>query len=550
MRGLEKSGPLQEIAQRLLQLCRRSRLPIRDGTSEARYGGPHPRLPAGRQRHSQNFIRRDRRRPARGLGFIRDALDGHRGFSAGRVSRLEGLEQCREFQFLQQRGHPFRPRRREREGLGIELDRRRPVNRRQLPTQPRLLGLLRQQGSRFGRGDVVHMGQQILNGAELCNEFDGRLFADALHARNVVRTVSHQPHDFHHARRLDAEALQALRFPGPLVFHGVEDADLGREELKHVLVARDDDNVVAGLLGLHGQGADEVIRLIAGDAQARNVEGLDHAVNVGNLRLHAFRHGRALGFIVLEGLVAERWPLFIEGHRQAVRLVLADDLQERGREAVNRVRLESLAVGKRGQGEEGPVDVGAAVDEIQGRHGDRLWARGEGREFEAGEGDTTPIYNSSTYCLSPLAPCLNSNQSPATMSGGFSNFARSLLIASRTDGWPISLRSSRRLPGKSSMEMPISIVRIPCPGKKSMAKPAKRNTTPITFLTTWPTIWRTGWWSCIQVRGFRSSKKSSGSRTRMMGMAIRLPTNPTMEAMVRGTRTSVEKSRSNIRGVL
>ena len=31
-------------------------------------------------------------------------------------------------------------------------------------------------------------------------------------------------------------------------------------------------------------------------------------------------------------------------------------------------------------------------------------------------------------------------------------------------------------------EMPINIVSRPCPGKKSMAMPAKKNTTPMRFL--------------------------------------------------------------------
>jgi len=57
---------------------------------------------------------------------------------------------------------------------------------------------------------------------------------------------------------------------------------------------------------------------------------------------------------------------FVEHDRDAVRPVLADDLQQHGREAVHRVGLQAFGVTQRGQGEECAIDVGAAVDQVEG----------------------------------------------------------------------------------------------------------------------------------------------------------------------------------------
>jgi len=76
------------------------------------------------------------------------------------------------------------------------------------------------------------------------------------------------------------------------------------QELERVLVARDDNDIVSRPLGFVGERADEIVGLIAGLADGAAVQGLNNTVDVRDLRAHALRHGRPLGFVVLELLMA------------------------------------------------------------------------------------------------------------------------------------------------------------------------------------------------------------------------------------------------------
>ncbi|MCG3773224.1 MAG: hypothetical protein JW395_0028 [Nitrospira sp.] len=139
---------------------------------------------------------------------------------------------------------------------GIECHRAIQLDGRQPPAETSILSLVDQQGLDPGRRDLLDAAQEFFYRAELGNQLHRRLLADALHAGNIVRRVAHEPHDLHHARRLYAETFAAFCFAEPLVFHRIVDADVGRQELEHVLVAGDDDNVEPGLLGLVRQRAD------------------------------------------------------------------------------------------------------------------------------------------------------------------------------------------------------------------------------------------------------------------------------------------------------
>ena len=55
--------------------------------------------------------------------------------------------------------------------------------------------------------------------------------------------------------------------------------------------------------------ADQIVRLVAGLPDGRNVEGIHHAMDVGNLGAHAFRHRRPLRLVCLELRVAQRRTL-------------------------------------------------------------------------------------------------------------------------------------------------------------------------------------------------------------------------------------------------
>ena len=51
-------------------------------------------------------------------------------------------------------------------------------------------------------------------------------------------------------RRFDAELLYAFGFAGPFVFHRIVDTHVRCDELKHVFITGDDDDIVASLFRL------------------------------------------------------------------------------------------------------------------------------------------------------------------------------------------------------------------------------------------------------------------------------------------------------------
>ena len=164
---------------------------------------------------------------------------------------------------------------------------------------------------------------------------------------------------------LSPEALPAIDLADPLVLHRIENANAWGQKLEHILVTGDDDDVIARSLGLNGQGADQIISLIARLSHDGNIESLNDAMDVGNLSAHAFRHRRALRLVRLIGFMPQRRPGFIKSHRQAAGLVLADDLHQGGGEPVDGIGLQSLGVVERGQSEEGAVDIRASIYQVQ-----------------------------------------------------------------------------------------------------------------------------------------------------------------------------------------
>ena len=75
---------------------------------------------------------------------------------------------------------------------------------------------------------------------------------------------------------------------------------------------------------------------------------------------------------------------------------------------------------------------------------------------------------------------------PGGSNGGCPDFLRNQFMPSKTLGRETSLRSRVYFPGKLVREMPMRILRIPCPGSSNMAMPAMINTTPSRFLKTSP----------------------------------------------------------------
>ena len=160
--------------------------------------------------------------------------------------------------------------------------------------------------------DLVGAVERGFDGAELLDEFDGALVADAGRAGDVVDGVAAQSHDVDDALGRDAEdVFDAGGIEDEVVLGGVQDGDVLVDELHHVLVGGDDVDVVAERGELAGEGADDVVGLEALVVEDGDAEGFERAADVGLLLDEVGRGLGAVGLVaaVLDGL--EGWVLML-----------------------------------------------------------------------------------------------------------------------------------------------------------------------------------------------------------------------------------------------
>ena len=77
------------------------------------------------------------------------------------------------------------------------------------------------------------------------------------------------------------------------------------------------------------------------------------------------RHGRPLGLVVGKVTVALGGPLAVEDQGEIMGLALLQDLEEHGGYPVYRVGGKTGGSGQPPDGVEGPVEIGANVDEME-----------------------------------------------------------------------------------------------------------------------------------------------------------------------------------------
>ena len=219
--------------------------------------------------------------------------------------------------------------------------------------------------------DLVRVGVEVVEVAVLADQLAGGLLADQRHAGHVVDRIA-----------LQGQAIDDLPGPNPhLLLHRLAVGDLARldvvgadvvvEQLEDVLILRADQHVdpVAG--GLLGQRADDVVRLVAFQAQDRNTHRPQDLLDPVHLHRQLLRHGRPVGLVLGKDLGPERRGLAVHGHRDHVGLLLLDQPQQSGREDVR--GLGRLAGRARKllphRGKMSRVDMGMAVNDVQGlRH--------------------------------------------------------------------------------------------------------------------------------------------------------------------------------------
>ena len=143
--------------------------------------------------------------------------------------------------------------------------------------------------------------------------------------------------------------------------HGVDDGDVGIDQLRQVFVAAAHDHLNTLLGRNHSQRADHVIGLDTGNGKQLPAHQAHQFVYRLDLGAQIVRHGRTVPFVFRVDGVTKSWPLGIENADRVVgRHVLAQFLQHVDH-AANGAGRRTGGVPRHGaqvwHGVEGPVQI-------------------------------------------------------------------------------------------------------------------------------------------------------------------------------------------------
>ena len=179
--------------------------------------------------------------------------------------------------------------------------------------------------------------QRPFRRSESLDEVLRALLPDPRRARNVVHRVAFQRQQIRHLLRPHPqEFLDLLRVVPGVVFGRIEHGDPLGDELHHVLIAGDDHHLKTRLFRAPRQRADDVIGFEPRVFQHRNLHGLQHPADVGNLLQQVRRRFLAVGLVGGELLLAQGRPFTLEDRRDVGRLILPRQLPQHAIENVDR----------------------------------------------------------------------------------------------------------------------------------------------------------------------------------------------------------------------
>ena len=205
-------------------------------------------------------------------------------------------------------------------------------------------------------------GKDAFQAAELLQQQRGAFFADARHALHVVGGVPDQAQEVHHLLGPYAHAGHHTRTIVPdLAFLRVQHLDVQVivHQLKQVLVRTDDDRRQAHGRGFPGQGAQDIVRLVAVQLHDGNVQRLYQLADHGNLGPQVLGHFRPVGLVVGIKLMAEGGLWRVEHAGEVRGFVLLQQLQHQPGEGIGRPVLQPRI------GKVGPKDEGKGIDQIK-----------------------------------------------------------------------------------------------------------------------------------------------------------------------------------------
>ena len=207
------------------------------------------------------------------------------------------------------------------------------------------------------------MSDYFVQGPIRIKPLGGSLRADLGYAGDVVDTVAHQRQVVDDALRRHAVLGDHAVAVELGVVHGVDQGDVLRDELRHVLVAGGDDGPSSHARGLGRQRADDVVGLDVGNAQQRHAHGFDDLEDGRNLHPKIVRHARPVGLVVGIEIVAEGLAADVEDHRHRAALEVVGELAQHADDAADRAGRESVEGAQIRQRVERPEQVRRAVDQ-------------------------------------------------------------------------------------------------------------------------------------------------------------------------------------------
>ncbi len=141
---------------------------------------------------------------------------------------------------------------------------------------------------------------------------------------------------------------------------------VGVEQLRQVLVGRDDQAGVAGAAHLAQHAADQVVGFVVAVGQHRQAERAAQALAVRELALELFRRRVAVGLVGgVERIAEVGVQRLVEGDGDARRLLAFEQFQKKAGEAVHGIDRPAFAVLEfRRHRVPGPEDIEAGVDQM------------------------------------------------------------------------------------------------------------------------------------------------------------------------------------------
>ena len=166
---------------------------------------------------------------------------------------------------------------------------------------------------------------------------------------------------------LRPERLRGHILGGSLPHAGGDQLDPGpvRHQLQAVLVPGDGHAFPPCGLALPGDGADEVVGLVARKLVPGDVHGVQHLLEDGHLDGKLLGHPLALGLVAVVGKVAEGGLPPVEGDAQGVGRLLLRQAQQGGHKAVDRVGWRTVPGGQGAHAVKRAIDDAVSVDHHQ-----------------------------------------------------------------------------------------------------------------------------------------------------------------------------------------